>query len=240
MKKPKILGIIPARGRSKGLSRKNIRLLAGKPLIAYTIESALDSVCLDKLVTSTEDIEIAQIAKQFGSEYIIRPESLAQDDTSSEAVILHVLASLSEHFDAVALLQPTAPLRIAKDIDECVNYLFSEQANSIITVTRTNHYHPIHLYQKQNGYLVPLMDEPKTRRRQDLPIFYARNGLVYVCKTDWIQKHKNIMSPDCLGYETPIERSVNIDSAFDLAMAEFLINYSLHVHKEEVVDVYAD
>src|SRR4030066_411377 len=138
-KRPSVLAIIPARGGSRGIPRKNVRLLCGKPLIAYTIETALSSKLIDRVVVSTEDEEIAGISKEYGAEVIKRPEELARDDSPTIDVVMHVLnwfEEKNEYFDIVVLLEPTSPLRKENDLDSAVRLFIQkiDEADSLISL----------------------------------------------------------------------------------------------------------
>jgi len=226
-----ILGIIPARGGSKGIPRKNVRLLAGKPLIAYTIEAAKGSQLLTRLVTSTDDPEIALMAQSLGSEVIKRPASLAQDTTPTLPVIQHVLQFLNQrehyHPDVTVLLQPTTPLRTSHHIDEALGLLENAHADSVVSVSLVpGHYNPYWQFIIQDGELRLFTGQPLGQiitRRQDLPETYTRNGAIYAFKTILIFEQGNIYGDRCVAYVMHAEDSVNIDSEQDLWLAERLL-----------------
>ena len=159
MKNKKILAIIPARGGSKGIPRKNIKLLAGKPLIAYTIEAALKSKYLDRVIVSTEDREIAETSRHYGAEVIKRPKILAKDKAKTIDVIFHLLNVLKEKNyipEIIVLLQPTSPLRIVKDIDKAIELFLKEKCESVVSVCECNP--PSYWsFKKEKKYLRPIL-----------------------------------------------------------------------------------
>ena len=227
----KILAIIPARGGSKGIPRKNIRLLAGKPLIAYSIETALKSKYIDRVVVSTEDEEIAEISREWSAEVIKRPKELARDDTPTTDVIIHVLDSLRKEEkyipDVVALLQPTSPLRTNKDIDDSIEFFLNcQNCLSLISVTEFDH-SPFWAMKVENNFLKPIFSEKYFRmRRQELPKAYRPNGAIFIAPPKVLYKYRTFYTPKTLAYVMPPEKSIDIDTEFDFLLAEFLINKS--------------
>ena len=223
--KPKIIAIIPARGGSKGIPRKNIRLLAGKPLIAYSIESALKSKYIDKVIVSTEDEEIAEISKLYGADVIKRPINLAGDDILTIDVIFHVLDSLENkkyNPDVVVLLQPTSPLRNTKDIDEAVKLFLENNCESLVSVCEMKHIY--WSFRIQGKYLESLFGEDYLKkRRQDLDRIYIPNGAIYISTPKILHKYKSFYCKKMIPYIMPIEKSIDIDNEMDLEFAEFLL-----------------
>lgn len=228
------LAIIPARGGSKGIPRKNLRLVAGKPLLAWTVEAAKKSRYIDRLILSSEDAEIIAAARSLGCEVpFVRPAELARDDTPGIEPVLHALQVLSEKYDYVVLLQPTSPLRRAEDIDGCIAHCVDQRALACVSVTEPAH-HPYWMYQlAQDGYLKPfLLREKVPARRQDLPPVYALNGAVYVARCDWLQEKRTFLSEETTAFVMPPERSVDVDSVYDLMLAEFLLSEILRKGNE--------
>lgn len=226
-----ILGIIPARGGSKGVPRKNIRLVAGKPLIEYTIEAAKGSRLLTYYTVSTDDTEIAGVAEQLGAPVLMRPPQLATDDTPMIHVMQHVLVTLKQttgDYDYTVLLQPTAPLRTAKHIDESLRLLIQKNADSVVSVTQVpGHYNPHWQFIIENKTLKLFTKQPLheiIKRRQELPITYVRNGAIYACKTELIKEKGDIYGNYCIGYIMREEESVNIDSEGDFWVAKRLLS----------------
>ncbi len=218
----KILALIPARGSSKGIPRKNIKPIAGKPLIAWTIEAALSSQFLDAVVVSTEDEEIAEVARQWGSQVpFLRPQELAQDDTPGIDPVLHALKQLPE-FDAMLVLQPTSPLRTTEDIDRCIGLALDLPASSVVSVSEPER-HPYWMYRLgADQRLQPLIDVPPISRRQELPPVYAMNGALYYARTDWLWQHRTFVTNETAAYVMPPERSVDLDTLLDWKLAELL------------------
>jgi CMP-N,N'-diacetyllegionaminic acid synthase len=224
--KPHIIAIIPARGGSKAVPRKNIRFVAGKPLISYTINAALSATIPLKLITTTEDDELATVARSLGSDVLIRPPQLALDDTPMIPVLLHVLGTLAEmgqYFDFLFLLQPTAPLRSGKDIDDAFTELVSSGCDSIVSVYQVSDAHPARMYRLSDGFLVPYDAEPSNHLRQSLPPVFHRNGAIYACRTELLLKDNLLIGPKTRPYIMPRERSINIDDEIDLAFVDFLL-----------------
>jgi len=220
----KVLGIIPARGGSKGVPRKNIKLLAGKPLIAWTIEEAKKSQYLDRLILSSEDTEIIITAKTWGCEApFVRPAELARDDTTGIEPVIHALDQLDEHYDYVVLLQPTSPLRTVEDIDGCIRYCLQEGASACISVSLTDkHPYWMHFIDERRR-LHPLLPTAQSiQRRQDLPPVYIENGAVYVAQKDFLLNMKCFTTGETLAYIMPPERSWDIDNEFDFYCCSLL------------------
>jgi len=225
----KIISIIPARGRSKGLPRKNIVLLNGKPLIAYSIESALKSRFISRVIVSTEDAEITEISKKYGSEVINRPNDLAQDDSPTISVVINALQVLAKegYFpNIVILLQPTTPLRTYLDIDAALELFMTKDCQSVISVSEIDH-SPYWSFAVKKGYLESLFDKKYQRmRRQDLPKIYLPNGALFISRPERLCKTKSFYSTKTLPYMMPRERSIDIDDEMDLLQAENLLKRS--------------
>lgn len=199
--KKNILGIIPARGGSKGVPGKNIKLIAEKPLIVWTIETAKMSKLLDRFVVSTEDARIAEISRRHGAEVIIRPEALATDKAKGISVIQHVLSIINA--DIVVLLQPTSPVRNPCLIDRCIRKFKKTKVDNLAT-----------------GFICKFMDYGSyTKRRQDLKGFFYDDGSVYVIKADLIKKG-NMFGKKVGRVITSREENIDIDDEFDFWLAE--------------------
>lgn len=220
------LALIPARGGSKGIPRKNIRRIAGKPLIAWTIEAALRSNMLDAVVVSTDDAEIADVARQAGAIVpFLRPTALAQDSTPGIDPVLHALDSLPG-YGSVLLLQPTSPLRSTADIDACLQLALDRHAMSVVSVSEPDT-HPYWTYRMGGDQtLALLVDAPSLVRRQDLPPVFALNGAMYYAQTDWLLQGRRLVAPETLAYVMPRERSIDIDTPLDWRFAELLLRES--------------
>jgi len=227
----RVLGLIPARGGSKGVPQKNIRLLAGKPLLQYTAEAALSASSLSQIVLSTDDEEIAGVGRQCGLDVpFLRPKELACDDTPTLPVVQHAvnwLEEQGERFDAVCLLQPTNPLRRPEHIDACVAMLVETGADSVISVLPVPaEYNPHWVYLRNSDGMLKLSTGESTPipRRQALPPAFHREGSVYVTRRDTIIEENSLYGQRVAGYLVDPARSVNIDSPEDWARAGLLIS----------------
>jgi len=219
--KQTLLGIIPARGGSKGVPRKNIRLVRGKPLIAWTIEQARKSKFLDRIVLSSDDAETMQIATTYGCEVPFRrPPELAEDDTPGIAPVLHAIENLPG-YDYVVLLQPTSPLRSAEDIDNCISLCVERVAPACVSVTRCAENPYLMFWREQGLRLSPLFAEgSRIACRQQLPDAFRINGAVYVARSQWLQETRSFVTSETIGYEMPADRSVDIDTEADLRLVD--------------------
>jgi len=222
-----IIAIIPARGGSKGIPRKNIKNLGGKPLIAYTIDEALRSKYLEHVFVSTEDPEIAKISKEYGAQVIDRPASLAEDTSKTVDAVLHAIEYLEKegtHPHVVVLLQPTSPLRAADDIDVAVKLFLDNECDSVISVCEPDH-SPFWCFTISGKYLQPLIDNKfDNTRRQDLPRVVTPNGAIYISTPETIRKYEGFYGDRIIPYCMPPERSIDIDGPIDFTIAEVLIN----------------
>jgi len=231
----RVLGLIPARGGSRGVPRKNIRLLGGKPLIGYTIEAARDARRIDRFIVSTEDAEIASVARTLGAEVPFdRPSELARDETPMVPVIAHAIDAMTASGwapDAVCLLQPTYPFRSASEIDACIEKLEATRADCIISVHHVPHnFNPHWVYfQSPDGSLrIATGEAEPIPRRQELPSAFHRSGSVYVFRAKVVTERGSIYGERVMGHETPVESSCNIDTLDDWAEAEALIARRRH------------
>jgi len=228
----KVLGIITARGGSKGVPGKNLKMLAGRPLLAYTVEAARASRSLDRVILSTEDDAIAAAGRALGCEVpFIRPAELSRDDTPHLPVIQHAAEWMRDHAgyrpDTVMVLQPTSPLRTAGDIDAASALLDSSGADSVLSVTEVPaHSHPSRTLRLDADGLAVLFatGEPVRRRinrRQDLPEAWVMNGAIYACRTGLLSGPQASLYGDRVAaYRMPAERSISIDDLDDWAAAE--------------------
>jgi len=225
-----VLGLIPARGGSKGVPRKNIKPLRGRPLLAYTAEAALSSRRLSRVILSTEDEEIAEVGRGCGLEVpFLRPVELARDETPTLPVAQHAVRFLEaqgERFDAICLLQPTNPLRSADDIDACIRLLEDSGADAVITTLPVpEEYNPHWVYFLDDHgtlYLSTSEAEP-IPRRQELPRAFHREGSVYVTRREILMERNSFYGARLLGYEMDSHRCVNIDTHGDWLRAEMLM-----------------
>ena len=214
-----VLGIVPARGGSKGIARKNIRLLGGKPLLAYTAAAARQSRSLSRVLLSTDDSAIAEIGKACGFEVpFLRPTELAQDATPMIDVILHAIRwveSQGQHYDAVCLLQPTSPLRTAQTIDRCVASLWQRNVDTVISVRPVpTEYNPNWVFfEGADGLLQPSIgDREIVPSRQLLPPAYHRDGSVFAARTETILNCGSLYGAKVLGIVSPEEEAFDLDT----------------------------
>ena len=225
----RVLGLVTARGASKGLPGKNIRPLCGKPLIAWTISAARAATCIDRIVVSTDDAAIAEIARRCGAEVPFqRPSELATDTASSVDVVIHAVDTLMKtepSFDIVVLLEPTSPLREALDIDEAVDRLIRTRAGSLVSVCRAVSAHPAFMFrQDENCRLQPFLErQPTGLRRQDIdPVFFL-DGTLYVSRVDVLRTKRSFYHEDTVAFEVPKWKSLEIDDVDDFIMVEALM-----------------
>jgi len=226
-----VLAIIPARGGSKGIPKKNIYPLCGKPLIAWTIEAAKGSKYISRTILTSDSAEIIEVAGKYGTEApFVRPNELAKDETPALPVIRHAVDWLKDNEDYVpnyiVLLQPTSPLRTSRHIDEALEKLINSDADSIVSVVKAPHqYNPYSIMEMKDGFLRPFLkyDERKNIR-QLKPVFYARNGAaIYAFTYECLMKKNSIYGDKILGYEMSREESVDVDDMLDMRVCELLI-----------------
>jgi len=222
-----IIAIIPARGGSKGVPRKNIKLVGGKPLIFYSISEAKKSKYISRIIVSTEDVQIAKISKSFGAEVVKRPKNLSRDNSPTVLAIKHVIDFLEKKekydVDVVVLLQPTSPFRTSKDIDSCIKKFKKENFDSIVSISEPAE-SPYWMYSLKKDQLIPLLKiNKKHHRRQDLSKIYQLNGAVYVTSRNRIMKKNTILGDKMGGYVMPVERSLDIDNKFEFKIANLLM-----------------
>ncbi|MCJ7431995.1 MAG: acylneuraminate cytidylyltransferase family protein [Anaerolineales bacterium] len=229
----KILGLITARGGSKGIPQKNIRDLAGKPLLAWTIEVALSSQCFDKVVVSTDDYRIAKVARDFGADVpFMRPFEMAQDDSSSMDAVLHAVHFLANHENYfpqyIMLLQPTSPLRSSVDIQKAIKIIQDKQADSVVSVT-TVHQHPYWMKTiSPDGRLADFSPTERSyTKRQDLPTAYALNGAIYLARREVLLARSSFYGKNTFAYVMPSERSLDIDTPWEFHLAELILKDNL-------------
>ena len=225
-----VLGIIPARGGSKAIPRKNLALLGGRPLLAYTCDAARASRRLTRTIVSTEDAEIAAAAAQLGMEVpFLRPAALAADDTPMIDVLVDAIATLAQREgaqpEAIVLLQPTSPFRRAEHIDAAVALLEASGADSVVSVVPVPHqFTPSSLMRLDGERLVPATGDPAPLRRQDKPRLFARNGpAVLAVRTALLMRERALYGTDTRPLVMSREESLDIDDRFDLELAELLL-----------------
>lgn len=229
---PKVLAVIPARGGSKGVPRKNIHQVSGKPLIAYTIETAVAAHDLFyRIIVSTEDEEIADAARSFGAEVpFMRPADLAGDEIPMLPVLQHAVEFVEQQdslrLDWVCLLQPTDPFRTVKDLEAVIHLALEGDCDSVISVVQVFSVHPILMKRVENGLLQPYcIEEIEGTQRQDYdPPAFMRNGAVYLTKRDVLMDQNSIWGENIRPYIMPPERSIGVDNVLDMKLVELMIN----------------
>ena len=229
MRQEKIVGLIPARGGSKGIPKKNIVKLHGKPLIWYSIRASMESKKIDYTVVTTDDEEIMKISKKYGAYVIKRPRSLASDKASLVDVAIHAIDHLKTHgirTDILVLLQPTSPLRTAKDIDLAIKeFVSNKNALSLVSVTKSRKSPLLSLkINKRTKYLEPLLGwEYFLKRRQELKDTYFPNGAIYIIRPKTLEKERSFYTKKTIPFIMPYEKSIDIDDELDLKLAEMFL-----------------
>jgi len=219
------LAIIPARGGSKRLPRKNVLELAGKPLITWTIEAALKSKYIDKVVVTSDDQEILGISEKQGADVVKRPDELASDTATTIDVVNHVVENIKE-YNYIVLLQPTSPLRNEKHIDEAITLLEAKSADAIVSVCEMEHSPLWSNVLPENGSMKDfLSDEVKNKRSQDLEAYFRLNGAIYICKTNRMLKEKTLFIKDNIfAYKMDRKSSVDIDEEIDFELVKVIFS----------------
>jgi len=223
------LAMIMARGGSKGIPGKNLRIVAGKPLIAWTLEAALRCPLLGRVVVTTESFEIADTARSFGAEVpFMRPAELAQDDTPGIEPVLHAVRWLEAHEnykpDLVMLLQPTSPLRTAGDITAAVELLTEKSPDAVVSISPVDQHPYIMKVVESDGRIrdYAQLDQPPDRR-QDFPALYALNGAIYLVRVDVLLERESFFTDMTYGLIMPRERSLDVDTPWDLYLADLIL-----------------
>lgn len=224
----KVLAIIPARGKSKGIPGKNIRVIDGKPLISYTIEAALASTKLSSIWVSSDDDDILRVASVPGINLHKRADEIAGDASpvsqAVDVVLKEAMAKSGDRYDAIMLLQPTAPIRTGRNIDEAIEELEKHpDANTIISVCAMDDVHPARMYTAEATGLKPYVPEYEQLRRQDIPPAYYRNGSIYLVRTEAFIAHQSLMVKPSYPYIMSAKQLLNLDDMRDLLIAEALI-----------------
>lgn len=224
-----MIAIIPARGGSKGVPKKNIKLLDGQPLIYYTIKAAKESGIFEKVIVSTDSEDIAAAATEAGAEIpFFRPKEISGDSVSSDDVILHALdfyEKQGKFFDLVCKLQPTSPLRNASHIIEAYNLMCDRKADFLVSICECEHSPlwsgTIDLETLRMDDFI--QDEAKRACRQELPQYYRLNGAIYMGLTHVYKKNRSFLGKNCIGYIMSQEESVDIDTALDFSLVELIM-----------------
>lgn len=229
LKNKRILGLVVGRGGSKGIPRKNIRPLCGKPLIAYAVIPGKESKYVDRLIVSSDDAEIIEVAKSYGAEApFVRPPELASDTAKALPVIQHAIKFCEEQegkkYDFVVYLEPTGPLRLVSDIDGAIEKAVDTGADSVVGLMELEDANPVRVKKIVNDKIEPFcIPEPEGLRRQDQEKAYLRNGSVYVFRRDNIMENNSLWGGVSRPFVMPRERSVNIDEESDFLVAEYFL-----------------
>ena len=214
----KVLGLIPARGGSKGIPKKNIRELSGKPLIAYSIDAALRSELVDRVVVTTDSEEIAAIARSWGADVpFLRPAELAQDGSKTIDCVLHArdeLASMGDPYDVIVLLQPTSPLRTARNIDDALACFVNHGEKGLASVSEVIDNPVLVRTLGNDGQLFPILDRGSTVRRQDMEVFYRVNGSIYINRADELTSETSL-NDNPIGFVVSQSEAPDIDTFED-------------------------
>lgn len=224
------MGVIPARGGSKGIKNKNLYDLSGKPLISYTIEAAKKSKLITDFIVSTDSLEIKKVSEEYGAEVpFIRPAHLSNDKALAVPTIQHAVLyaeSLKNiTYDYIVMLQPTAPLRTHEDIDNSLSKLIEENGDGIISVVDVENYHPIKMKTIKDGMLLDFVNSDlENPPRQSLPPVYIVNGAIYATKRDVFINKNTFKGNHCIPFIMPQNRSSNIDELQDIIVAEYFLN----------------
>jgi CMP-N-acetylneuraminic acid synthetase len=225
-----ILGVITARGGSKGIPGKNIKFLGGKPLIVYTIEAAKKSSLINHLIVSTDDEEIAEVCRKYGAEVpFLRPKELALDTTPHVPVLRHAIEYFENTrkipIDIVVVLQPTSPFRTADDLDRTIQKLIDTNADSAVSLVEVpSNANPVKIKKMDGDKVLPYsIPEEEGTRRQDLPTAYRRSGAVYTMRRDLIMKDNRLYGDFIVGHIVPKDRSIDIDYPLDWIQAEYML-----------------
>jgi N-acylneuraminate cytidylyltransferase/CMP-N,N'-diacetyllegionaminic acid synthase len=225
----KVLAVIPARGGSKAIPDKNIKTLGGKPLIAWTILTALEAGGVRRVIVSTDSHRIAETARAYGAQVpFLRPAELAQDDTPGIVPILHAaqwcLENESYQPDYVLCLQPTSPFRTAEDIDQAIELAREKEADSVVSVTPVEHHPNWMQLVDSEGKLEDFIEGGSSvNKRQDMPPVYALNGAIYLVRLGTLLEHKTFFTADTYAYIMPPERSMDIDTPWEMHLAELVM-----------------
>lgn len=240
--KPYIVGFIFARGGSKGVPGKNIRFLAGKPLIAYAIETSFQSRFIDRVIVSTDDEEISQIAQDFGAEVpFLRPKELAQDNSPEWLAWQHAIRTVNEHnsgkeLDVFVSIPPTSPLRIVEDVDSCIRMFLDSKADVVIPITNARRHPSFNMLVKDNNSYVSLALPPEKAfyRRQDAPPLYDMTTVAYVADPKFVLESQSIFEGRVKAVFIPEERALDIDTENDFEFAEFMINKGKSISEDNI------
>jgi CMP-N,N'-diacetyllegionaminic acid synthase len=213
------IAVIPARGGSKGVPRKNLALVAGEPLIVHTIRAARAARTVDRVVVSTDDAEIAETARRAGAEVVLRPARLAEDDSLTEDALVHAIEELGADPEFVVTLEPTSPLRTPELVDACIRLARDRNADTVITVTETRS-----IYGTLDGEVFHPLREGQARRRQLRSPVYAECSSVYVTRASHLRETRSVVGPQIYALIVPEEQALDVNTPHDLAVADALLS----------------
>lgn len=215
-----VLAVIPARGGSRGVPRKNLALVAGRPLLAWTVDAALHANRVDRVVVSSDDEEVLCTASNLGAEALLRPEELATDHARSESVVSHALDVVVDAVDVVVLLQPTSPLRTSDHIDDALTNMMAG-VDAVISVVEPTKSPFKAFYQSDAGYLVPVAADPEAPfvPRQTLPASFFPNGAIYAVRAEAFRRHSSFLPPATVPFLMDEVASLDVDTTVDLEIA---------------------
>ncbi|EMI0451314.1 acylneuraminate cytidylyltransferase family protein [Acinetobacter baumannii] len=224
----RVTALIPARGGSKRLPRKNIKLLVDKPLIVWSIEVAKTSKYIDRVIVSTDDEEIKQVSEQYGAEVpFLRPEHLSNDQASSFDVIKHAISflKLNQPNELIVLLQPTSPLRLVSELDAALEFFIAKKAQGVVSISETEHSPMWSNTLPENGCMSDFIrPEVQGKRSQDLPKFFRLNGSIYIYETlCLLEQSKIFFNENVYGFETSLKTAIDIDTDLDFLIAETIM-----------------
>jgi len=221
----RVLGLIPARGGSKGVPKKNIRIVDGQPLISYSIEMGKKSKLISDVIVSTDSDEIIEVVKKYGCDYYKRSDINAQDESPIEPVVFEVLENLQTKYDVLVLLQPTAPIREIEDIDNVIKMLIDDNdLDTVVSVVELEDIHPARMYLVNDDLeMTPLNPSLERKRRQDLDPVYLRNGAIYATRISTFLKTRKLINDSKKAYVMPESKWANVDTERDLLITELLI-----------------
>lgn len=226
-KEKSFIAIIPARSGSKGLVDKNIKIIAGKHLIGYTIEAAIKSAVFDKIIVSTDSDQYAAISRTYGAECpYLRPNEISKDESSTADVIEYILEKeleLGNEYDYFCLLQPTSPLRNEINIVEATDLLIDKDAKSIVSVCEAEHSPALMNFLPESLNMNNFISVQNNKRRQELGKYYRLNGAIYICNSKFFLEEKNFYGSDSYAHIMDKRNSVDIDDIFDFKYAEMLL-----------------
>lgn len=224
---PRILGVVPAKAASTRLSRKNLRVLGGKPLLGWAADAARATGRFDRLIVSTEDDEVAKAARRHGLEVpFMRPPELAADPVEADGVGLHALETLAgrgERFDVLAILLPTCPFRTAQDIVDALDLFLARDEPNLMSLAPFDHTPFAAVRVERNGTVAPFFPELFGRSAREHPSAYRPNGAIHVLDTVWFEESRSYLQDPMIGYVMPRDRSIDIDTEEDLRLATRMI-----------------